>query len=912
MSLKVYALTCEYRATWLGTDVTRPRFSWKLQAEHQRGVVQAAYRLQVREASGNYQQPLWDTGYAGSDQSIHLEYDGPDLKPRTRYYVRVKVWDQAGHESAWSEETWWETGLMSPEHWQASWITPRADQIDPHDPAVFMLRKSFRLGKTVRSARIYATAAGMYEIHINGQRLGDELFAPGWTSYSHRHQYQAYDASSLLKSGDNSIGVLLGDGWYKGELTWLSKRNIYGDRRALLLQLHVQFEDGDEEVIVTDESWKASTGPILLSELYAGETYDARLELAGWSGTGFDDRGWSAVEILNLPYQQLVAQENWPCRVTERLRPVKVIHTPAGDTVLDMGQNLVGRVRMNLAVSKGMEIELHHAEVLDKHGNFYTGNLRKARQTVRYIAGYDGEIDYAPHFTFQGFRYVRVRGLEGWTDEQLMAAFTAEVIHSDMEPAGSFVCSNEAVNQLYRNVVWGQRGNFVDVPTDCPQRDERLGWTGDAQIFARTAAFNYQVAPFFTKWLRDLKADQWETGAVPFVVPNALGDYTSGQWGDETLTSSAWGDAVTIVPWTMYLHYGDRRLLAEQYGSMKAWVEFIRRQGKDEYLWDTGFQFGDWLALDAHEGSYFGATPVYLVATAFYAHSTRILRDAAAVLGMEDDVREYTRLHAGIVEAFRRTYIREDGSMIARTQTSYIMPLIFDLVEGELRKKIAAGLNDLVVEQDYHLTTGFVGTPYLCLVLSENGYHDTAVKLLLQDTYPSWLYSVSKGATTIWEHWDGIKPDGSFWSDDMNSFNHYAYGAIGDWMFRHLAGLAMDESVPAFAKLRIQPQLPVDGLTYAEASYESMYGNVEVGWRLQDGKTMMKVTVPVNCTAEVIVPGARIEMLWEGDTPIRQVIDSLGSNEDPVRQTAGIKEVEQTASGVRLLIGSGSYSFVSA
>lgn len=908
MSLKVYALTCEYRSQLLGTDVLKPRFSWKIQSD-QRGVTQKAYRLQVTETSGDYHHPLWDTGYVDSDQSIQVEYAGPPLKPRTRYYVRVKVWGQASGESSWSDEVWWETGLLSADQWQASWITPHAEQIDPHDPAVFMLRRSFALRKAVRSARIYATAAGVYEIHINGRRLGDELLAPGWTSYTHRHQYQTYDATPLLNDGNNVIGVLLGDGWYKGELTWLSKRNIYGDRRALLLQMHVQYEDGEEDVIVSDPSWRASTGPIRLSEFYAGEIYDARMEKPGWMMENFDDADWAEVEIVDLPYTQLVAQENWPTRVTEVLRPISVLHTPAGETVLDMGQNLVGRVRMKLKLSDGMEIELQHAEVLDKDGNFYTANLRKADQVVRYIASGDGEIDYTPHFTFQGFRYVKVQGLEGWSDEQLLAGFTAEVIHSDMEQTGSFVCSDENVNQLYRNIVWGQRGNFLDVPTDCPQRDERLGWTGDAQIFARTAAFNYQVAPFFTKWLRDLRADQWETGAVPFVVPNALGDYVSWQWGDETLTSSAWGDAVTIVPWTMYLHYGDRRLLEEQYESMRDWVEFIRRQGDDEFLWDTGFQFGDWLALDAHEGSYFGATPVHLISTAYYAHSTRILRDAAIVLGKEEDAREYDKLLNGIKEAFRRTYIREDDSMIARTQTSYIMPLIFDLVDGELRKQLAAGLNELVVEHDYHLTTGFVGTPYLCLVLSENGYHETAVKLLLQDTYPSWLYSVSKGATTVWEHWDGIKPDGSFWSADMNSFNHYAYGAIGDWMFRYLAGLSMDESTPAFRKLCIKPQLTTSGITYAEAQYESLYGSVECGWRIQDGHTVLKVTVPVNCTAEVVVPGAKIDSLREGDMPIKQVIEQLASTEMSLRQISGIMEVEQVEGGVRLLVGSGSYTF---
>lgn len=894
MGFKVDCLTCEYRSELLGSDVRNPRFAWQLKSSR-RGTRQVAYRLQVSGPNGDFSAPIWDTGRIESDQSIQVEYNGPDLAPRTRYYYRVKVWSNFKEESEWSSVAWWETGLFNAENWKAQWITPSDKVIDPHDPAVFMLRKSFTIISNICSARVYATAAGVYEIYINGCRVGDDLFAPGWTSYNHRHQYQTYDVTELLKSGENAIGVLLGDGWYKGELTWLSKRNIYGDRRAMLLQLHVQYKDGSEEVIVSDPSWKASTGPILLSEFYAGETYDARLEKDGWSLPEYDDSNWQETQTINLPFHQLVSQENWPSRITETVSPIAVIHTPAGETVLDFGQNLVGRVRIKVQVPRGTRIELQHAEVLDKDGNFYTGNLRKAKQTVIYTAKGSGLEEYAPHFTFQGFRYVKIEGLSGWDDTSLLESFTAEVIHSDMVRTGDFECSNESVNQLYRNIVWGQRGNFLDVPTDCPQRDERLGWTGDAQIFIRTAAFNYQVAPFFTKWLRDLKADQRDTGSVPFVIPNALGDYISDMWGDETLTSSAWGDAATICPWTIYLYYGDDRLLAEQYESMKAWVEFIRAQGDNEFLWDTGFHFGDWLALDAHEGSYFGATPVYLVATAYYALSTRILRDTAVVLGKVEDAQEYNKLLDGIIENFRKTYIREDGSMIANTQTSYVLPLIFDLVEGEIRKKIANKLNELVKEHDYHLTTGFVGTPYLCLALSENGYHETAVNLLLQETYPSWLYSISKGATTIWEHWDGIKPDGTFWSDNMNSFNHYAYGAIGDWMVRYLVGLSPDETTAAFKKIRIRPYFAEGMISYAKAKWDGPYGTIRAGWRLEEGSGLVGVTVPVNSTAEVTIPRVTLNSLTEGDIPIREA--------------EGILEMSETEDGVKLLVGSGSYTF---
>jgi alpha-L-rhamnosidase len=894
MEIKVEALSCEYRSHLLGTDIQKPRFSWKLYSAR-RGSSQLAYQIQVCGSNGDFTIPIWDTGRVDSDQSIQVEYEGPELKSRNRYHYRVKVWSDLGVESAWSYPDWWEMALLDPREWKANWITPHSDPMKPDTKEVFMLRKAVHVHSRVKAARIYATAAGVYEIYLNGDRVGDELLAPGWTSYQHRHQYQTYDVTSYLINGENGIGVQLGDGWYKGELTWLSKRNIYGDRRAVLLQLHIEYEDGTEEMIVTDPSWKCATGPILLSEFYAGETYDACVEHEGWSKGDFDDSKWFETVKVDLPYTQLVAQENWPTRVTEVLLPQAVIHTPSGEIVLDMGQNLVGRIRMKLNLDRGDKVQLQHAEVLDKEGNFYIGNLRKAEQTVIFIAKGEGQETYAPHFTFQGFRYVKLKGLDHLTDELLLESFAAEVIHSDMERTGSFECSHPMVNQLYNNIIWGQRGNFLDVPTDCPQRDERLGWTGDAQVFIRTAALNYNVGPFFTKWLRDLKADQRATGSVPYVIPNALEDYTSNMWGDETYTSSAWGDAAAVCPWMIYLSYGDHRLLAEQYVSMKAWVEYIRVQGNHEWLWNSGFHFGDWLALDAHEGSYFGATPVDLVATAYYALSTRILRDTAEVLGKEEDMCHYNDLLEGIIRTFRETFINSDGHMIARTQTSHILPLIFNLVEGETRAHIARELDALVKENDYHLTTGFVGTPYLCLALSENGYHDTAVKLLLQETYPSWLYSISKGATTIWEHWDGIKPDGTFWSDNMNSYNHYAYGAIGEWMYRYLAGLDMNETEAAYKRIQIRPLIMHEGLTYVRAALESPYGTIHSGWSVDGSRSTIDVTIPVNTTAELLLP--------------KNLSQDIKESSGPIDSIEGILAVNETEEHVILTIGSGSYCF---
>ncbi|GIQ63518.1 alfa-L-rhamnosidase [Paenibacillus cisolokensis] len=877
--------TCEYRTNLLGTDIRRPRFSWIIDAGGRRNVRQQAYRIQVAEAGSGFDEPLWDTGRTTSERSVHIEYGGPGLKPRTAYRFRVKVWDTTGAESDWSEEGGFELGLGDPSAWTALWITPDASAIPADSKPVFLLRKTFELRSNIAQARVYATAAGVYELYVNGRKASDDLLAPGWTSYHHRLQYQTYDVTALLQAGGNAIGIMLGDGWYRGGLGFDNRNYMYGEQRAALAELHVRYADGTEEIVGTDGSWKASLGPIRYSNIYHGETYDARLEQRGWSESGFDDAEWSAVTAVDLPYSHLVAQENWPTAVTEVLRPVSSFVTPKGDTVLDMGQNMVGRVRFKVRAPAGTKIVLRHAEVLDKDGNIYFGNLRPAKQTVEYIAAGRGEESYAPHFTFMGFRYVMVQGYPGQENGLPLDAFQGEVIHSDMSPAGEFECSDERVNQLQRNIRWGQRGNFLDVPTDCPQRDERLGWTGDAQVFISTALFNFQGAPFFTKWLRDLKAEQHEDGGVPFVIPDIVGG----------ANSAAWGDAAVICPWTVYRYYDDLRLLAEQYESMKRWVEYIRSQGDNEYLWDTGFHFGDWLALDAKENSYIGATPTALVATAYYAYSTRIVRDAARVLGREEDAARYAELHDNVVQAFRDEFVTKTGRIACPTQTAHVLALVFDLVEESVKARVAEDLNALIVENDYHLTTGFVGTPHLCFALSNNGYHTTAIRLLLQDSYPGWLYSVSKGATTIWEHWDSIKPDGSFWSDDMNSFNHYAYGAIGDWMYRKVAGLDMDPDVAGYKRIRIEPLFGSALLTQARGAHDSMYGRIESGWRVNGERVEVDAVVPANATAVVVLRGAKRSTVTEGGERLEDV--------------EGVLSIAEGADGLEIEVGSGSYRF---
>ncbi|MFD0671217.1 family 78 glycoside hydrolase catalytic domain [Cohnella sp. GCM10027633] len=881
--LTIEALRCEYMRNPIGIGVRNPRISWKLKSE-ERGVLQSAYRIEVA-GDPSFASALWDSGEVSSSRSVHVELSGLRTESFRRYYYRVKVWDANGRSTDWSSETaFWEMGVLEPAQWQAQWIVAPAGE-DADAERVPMLRRSFAVKGDVREARIYATALGLYELELNGRRVGDGYFAPGWTSYKHRLQVQAYDATDLLRTGDNAIGAYLGKGWFSGNLAWNDHKNLYGNRQALFAELHVRYADGTVEVIATDDRWRVTGSPMLLSEIYHGETYDARLEQPGWSEPGFDDQAWLPVETISYPLETLVAQENEPVRKTQEIAPVALIRTPSGETVIDFGQNMVGWVRFSVEGEAGRVVELHHAEVLDRDGNFYTDNLRAAKQTIRYtLKGTGAPETYEPRFTFQGFRYIR---LTGFGPEIDLSRFAGVVLHSDMEATGSFECSDPLVNQLQRNIEWGLRGNFLDVPTDCPQRDERLGWTGDAQMFIRTAAYLRGVAPFFAKWSRDLAADQREDGGVPFVVPHVLdgGSYSS----------AAWGDAAVIVPWTIYLTYGDTRILEEQYDSMTAWVSYIRAQGDNEYLWNTGFHFGDWLGLDSQPDSYIGATDRAYIATAFYAYSVSLVQKTAAVLGKDDDARKYAELYANILKAFTAEFVTSTGRLAAPTQTGFVLGLMFGLLEGVAKERAIAKLIELLEDSKHHLTTGFVGTPYLNHVLSDNGHNGAAYKLLLQQDYPSWLYPVTKGATTIWEHWDGIKPDGSFWSKDMNSFNHYAYGAIGDWLYRSVAGIDTDEASPGYKHMIVRPR-PEEGLTWAEARLTTMYGEVRSYWNKGTGEQMeQQATIPPNATATVVLPGAKLDRVTESG--------------EPLSLAAGIASAAEDEHGVVLKVGSGNYSF---
>ncbi len=886
--LKLSELTTEYKKNPLSIDNLKPRFSWQIESTG-RGVVQSAYHIRVAKSERDLQAGknlAWDSGQVKSNESIHREYAGQALESGGRYYWQVRAWDASGKDTGWSEPAFFEMGLLNSTDWKASWIEPDLPEDPKNSNPSPMLRREFKLSGAIEKACAYVTSHGLYEMHLNGQRVGDEVFTPGWTSYNKQLQYQTYDVTNLLKAGDNAVGILLGDGWYRGNLAWGGKRNIYGDKLGLLLQIEVTYKDGRKELITSDEKWKASTGAILMSEIYHGETYDARLEKTGWAASGFADGEWKGVKVAEHSKTILTAPASPPVRKVEELKPVKILKTPAGDTVADFGQNLVGWVRLKVQGAAGTTISIRHAEVLDKAGNFYIENMRAAKTTLRYTLKGSGVEVYEPHFTFFGYRYVAV---EGWPRELTTDSLTSVVVHSDMARTGELETNNPLINQLQHNIQWGQKGNFLDVPTDCPQRDERLGWTGDAQVFARTAAFNYDVAGFFTKWLRDVAYDQYPSGSVPHVIPDVLGTAERPAGG-----SAAWADSSVIIPWTMYLSYGDKRFLEAQYPSMVKWVEYQRRRAGDDYIWDGDQHFGDWLAFATTRSDYPGATTSKdLIATAMFANSTNLLQRTAQLLGKQEDAAKYADQLAKIKAAFKREFVTETGRVGEDTQTAYALALQFDLLPETMRPMAAKRLAKEIRERK-HLTTGFVGTPYLCHVLSRYGYLDEAYLLLNREQYPSWLYPVKQGATTIWERWDGLKPDGSFQDKGMNSFNHYAYGAIGEWMYRVMAGIEIDEANPGYKHILIQPQ-PGGGFTSVKASHRSLYGRVSSAWTLKDGKFELAVEVPPNTQATVRLPKAQLAQVTESGQALANGNGIIGTRQD--------------GEAVVVEIGSGQYRF---
>jgi alpha-L-rhamnosidase len=882
--LSVYDLSCEHKINPVGIDAMQPRLSWKIKST-ERDALQTSYSIRVTEGLNfSSKNVIWESGKINSDESVLISYAGKPLQSAKKYYWQVKVWDNHNNESAWSDMAWWEMGLLKPGDpgaigWKANWIEPVQDTA--RSMPALMVRKNFSVKKKIAGARVYVTSHGLYELYLNGKKVGDEVFTPGWTSYQKRLQYQVYDITKLLQQGNNAIGAMLGDGWYRGSLAWENNWGIWGKKLGLLCQLQVQYTDGTGETVITDGDWKGTQdGPVIINGIYDGESYDARKEMQGWANAGFDDSKWKTVNVIDYSKNNLLAVQTVPVRRIQELKPIKIFKTPKGILVADMGQNMVGWIKLKVKGNAGTTVTIRHAEVLDKYGEFYTENLRAAAATAKYTLKGGEEETYEPRFSFFGFRYIAIDGYPG---ELKPEDITGVVVHSDMMPTGSFECSNALINQLQHNIQWGQKGNFLDVPTDCPQRDERLGWTGDAQAFCRTAAFNMNVAPFFTKWLKDLAADQSPDGQVPFVIPDVLRNNS---------TSAGWGDVSTIAPWTMYLVYGDKKILETQYPSMKAYVEYIRKKSGNSYLWKGGSVFGDWLFYKSmRQTENDGYTNPDMIATMFYAYSAKLLAQAAAVLQKADDEKIYKDVFEKVKEAFNKNYVTAEGHVASESQTGYVLALNFGLLPENIRPKAVQYLVDDIKSRGNHLSTGFLGTPYLCHVLSQNGRTDVAYDLLLQETYPSWLYPVKMGATTIWERWDGQKPDSSFQDKGMNSFNHYAYGAIGDWMYRVVAGIEIGK--PGYKHILIQPQ-PDKRLRYAKASYESDYGQIASGWEIKNGALLVSIKIPANTTATITLPAVDPGNVTENGQSIESVF----------------KNIKQENGNTIFDAGSGEYLFV--
>lgn len=885
----------------LGFHDATPTFSWKLPAGVEK---QTAYHIQVKDG--------WDSGWVQSGQSHLVSYGGKPFQSREAVEWRVRFRDQGGAASGWSDWASFELGLLSSRDWKAQWIRPQPAPMpdveiiravyrskkNPEvqkdvtdrvlamvsnrkpvvvlndalggDPAVGQakelvltfrnkeneviigersrwseaneqgaeervawLKREFPMGGKIKQARLYVTARGVFEIQLNGRKVGSDYFANGWTSYAHRLDTLTYDVTDQVKNGNNEIVALLGTGWYAGRIGWKHKKHLRGRLPELLMQLEITLEDGSVQTILTDESWQGThDGAILSSGLYEGEHVDARRALSGWEPVKVNPE-LGAARLTPKPFAVV--------RATEELAVQKITQPEPGRFVFDLGQNMVGWPRLNIPVRKDETVTIRFAEMLKKDGTLYTENYRSAKSTDSYTAAENGTVEWEPTFTFHGFRYVELSGLpkgaqpkKGWV--------TGVVLHSDLQRIGSFESSHAKLNQLQSNIVWGQRGNFLDIPTDCPQRDERLGWTGDAQVFAPAAMFNYDCHAFWKSWLGTMRDDQLRDGRLPWVIPGVIGAGCPG-----------WQDAATIIPWEAYVRTGDMELLADNFEMMERLVGWYRSQSKNNRIHNI-FAFGDWLQPYANGKK--GDTPAALLGTAYYANSARILADTARVLGREAEAEKYGAEAAAVRQAFAAHYFNADGKLknAPETQTAYLLAIAFELIPQQLVDKAVPHLVRLVDEAGGHLRTGFLGTPLICSVLDAQGHSDLACTVLFKETYPSWFFSINQGATTMWERWNSYSHKDGFGDARMNSFNHYAYGAVGQWMAERLAGLAPDPENPGYKHFFVRPVFAPQ-LDWARAELETPYGKASTSWKREGGVVTVRTVVPPNTTATIELPG---------------------------------------------------------
>ena len=867
-------LRCEYRVNPLGIGVAVPRLNWIMQ-DHRQGAKQAAYRVLVAstpESLARDEGDLWDSGSVESDRTTHIEYAGKPLDSRMQCYWKVRIWDASRKPSAWSRPACWTMGLLHASEWQAKWITdareaarataqsdtPPAEEnsagtkraANYYSPACPLFRKPFRIDQPVRRAALYASALGNYQLTLNGQPVGKDYFTPDWTDYGIRVYYNSYDVTQLVRAGDNALGATLGAGWYAGAVAHLARGHLYGDIPKLLVQLEVELADGSRAVVASDGTWTTSPGPVTQAGFLAGETYDATREIAGWASPGTPAGGdWQPALVAEDYKGVLQAFPGVTVQKTAELTPIAMTQPQPGAFVFDMGQNFAGVARLRVRGPRGTRVTMRFAERLNPDGTIYTANLLGARCTDVYILKGDGEEVYQPRFTYRGYQYVELTGLPGVPDKKTL---TGIALNSAIPPASEFECSSAMVNKLYSNICWTQRANYVSVPTDCPQRDERLGWTGDAEVFIRAGTYNADAAAFFTKWLVDLDDAQTTDGQFPSIAPQ-LGREKLGGSG-----AAAWADAGTICPMTTYGVYGDRRLLEQHYPAMVRWVEYCRKSSKKLLRPSQGF--GDWLAIDKH-------TPKDVLATAYFARSCRLVAEAAEVLGKKNDAQKYGKLSEQIKAAFEKAYVASDGRIKGDTQTCYVLALAFELLTEKNRAAAAQHLADNIRAHDNHLTTGFVGTGLLLPALSRSGGNALAYRLLLNDTYPSWGFQIKHGATSTWENWNGWTPESGFFDPHGNSFAHYAFGAVNEWMFCTMAGI--DFAEPGYKTILLEPQ-PGPGIDWVKASYRSINGTIGSAWKKDGDRLLFDAIVPANTRAVVRLPVRSLSEVTESGKPLAE------------------------------------------
>ncbi len=834
----------------IGFYDAKPSFSWKIQSGSS-ATAQTAYRI-VAASSPDLlpdNADLWDSGKIDSDQSVWNQYAGQTLNSRQQVYWQVQFWDQNKHVSAWSEMAYFELGLLQNSDWQGKWISLAPEKnpaLDDYGNIVIKpeyLRKIIKVHQGVKKARLYITSKGIFEAYLNGEKVGNDLLTPGYTPYSKRIETLTYDVTEQLRDGENALGIILGEGWYSGRMGWSKDMWKQKPLPKALCQLEITYANGTFEIIGSDVAWKGSrNGPLRYSGFYDGEIYDANMEFPKWATVGFNDASWESVsEIAVNSDVKLAPKRHRAVTIKKELETIAVTEPTKGAFVFDLGQNMVGVPKVQIPVKKNQKVTIRFAEMLQKDGQMYTENYRTAKSTDYYIPKADGLITWQPTFTFHGFRYVELTGFDenAVPDSSWVSGL---VYYSDFEQTGIFRSSHDKLNQLQKNIEWGMRGNFLDIPTDCPQRDERMGWTGDAQVFAPTAMFIGDVYAFWSSWLESMREDQDDEGGIPFIVPNEKGK----------TFSSGWADAATVIPWEIYFRTGDKGVLEENYQMMKKLLGFYQSKAVNNIV--NVNTFGDWLQpFPMEKENQRGDTPKDLIGTAYYARSISLTLKAAEVLDKQEDVKALSSLLNDVSKAFENKYLDKNGKLTTQyeSQTGYLMALGFGLVSDDMKARVFKHLVTQIELADNHLRTGFLGTPLLAPVLDQFGRSDLMYSILFKETYPSWFYSINQGATTMWERWNSYSHKDGFGKVSMNSFNHYAYGAIGQWMYERIAGLQALE--PGYKKILIAP-IPGGPLHFAKATYQSPYGLVMSEWKKSGQVLDLSFVIPSNTSALVKVP----------------------------------------------------------